>query len=77
MAVAGPLADQVFEPALQAPKNWLTRLLSSIFGSEPGGGMSLIILLSGILIAVVCLVAYRITPLREVEQLIPDHDESG
>ncbi len=77
MAVAGPLADQVFEPALQAPKNWLTRLLSSIFGSEPGGGMSLIILLSGILIAAVCLVAYRITPLREVEQLIPDHDESG
>ncbi len=77
MAIAGPLADQVFEPALQAPKSWLTLLLSSIFGSEPGGGMSLIMLLSGILIAVVSLVAYRITPLREVEKLIPDHDESG
>jgi MFS family permease len=77
MAVAGPLADQVFEPALQVPQNGLTRLLSSIFGSEPGGGMSLIILMSGILIAGVGLVAFRITALRDVEQLIPDHDESS
>lgn len=38
--------------------------------------MSLIILLNGILIAAVCLVAYRVTPLREVEQHIPDYAES-
>jgi MFS transporter, DHA3 family, macrolide efflux protein len=77
MAVAGPLADRVFEPALAAPEHGVTRLLSSIFGSTPGGGMALLILLSGVLVAGVGFVAYRIKAIREVETLIPDHDESG
>jgi MFS family permease len=77
MAVAGPLADQVFEPALQVPQNGLTHLLSRVFGAGPGGGMSLLILLSGILVSGVGLVAYRIRAIRDVERLIPDHDESN
>jgi MFS transporter, DHA3 family, macrolide efflux protein len=77
MAVAGPLADRVFEPALAAPEHGVTRLLSSIFGSTPGGGMALLILLSGVLVAGVGFVAYQIKGIREVETLIPDHDESG
>lgn len=77
MALAGPLADRVFEPALAAPEHAVTRLLSLIFGSTPGGGMALLILLSGVLVAAVGLVAYRIKAIRDVESLIPDHDESG
>jgi MFS transporter, DHA3 family, macrolide efflux protein len=77
MALAGPLADRVFEPALAAPEHRVTRLLSSIFGSTPGGGMGLLILLSGVLVAGVGLAAYRIKAIREVETLIPDHDEAG
>lgn len=77
MAVAGPLADGLFEPALEAPEHGLTRVLSSIFGSEPGGGMALLILLSGILVAGVGLGAYRIPAIREVETRIPDHEETG
>jgi MFS transporter, DHA3 family, macrolide efflux protein len=77
MLVAGPLADQVFEPALTAPQTGLTRWLSSIFGTAPGGGMALIIFLCGVLVAVVGLVGYRIRAIREVETIIPDHDESS
>jgi MFS transporter, DHA3 family, macrolide efflux protein len=76
MALAGPLADRVFEPALATPKGGLAQFLSSIFGSSPGGGMSLIIFLSGILVTAVGLVAYRIKAIRDVETLIPDHDEA-
>jgi MFS family permease len=75
MAVAGPLADQIFEPALLNPQNGMARLLSRIFGPGPGAGMSLIILLSGVLVACVGLIGSRVSWIREVEQLIPDHDE--
>lgn len=76
MLVAGPLADQLFEPALAAPQTGLTRWLSSIFGTTPGSGMALIIFLSGILVSGVGLAGYRIRAIREVETLIPDHEES-
>lgn len=76
MAVAGPLADRLFEPALSMPRDWLTVFLSSIFGSEPGGGMALLIVMSGILISGVGLVASRIAAIREIETLIPDHKET-
>ena len=77
MAVAGPLADRLFEPALAAPGSGLTRLLSTIFGSGPGAGMSVLIFFSGILVAGVGLMAYQVKSIRDVEILIPDHDESG
>ncbi|MFU8826067.1 MAG: MFS transporter [Brevefilum sp.] len=76
MAAAGPLADKLFEPALQMPQNGFARQLSRVFGSGPGSGMSLMILLSGILVAGVGLVAYRVRAIRDVERLIPDHDEA-
>lgn len=77
MAVAGPLADRVFEPALTSPDHGVTRLLSSVFGSSPGDGMGLLILLSGLLVAGVGLIAYQVKSIRDVDILIPDHDESG
>ena len=76
MAVAGPMADKIFEPALASPDNGFTLFLSSIFGSSPGGGMSLMILLSGFLVASVGLLAFRIKSVRYVETLIPDHDQT-
>jgi MFS family permease len=75
MAVAGPPADRVFEPALTSPDSGVARLLSSVFGSSPGSGMGLLILLSGLLVSGVGLMAYRIKAIRDVETLIPDHDE--
>ena len=74
MAVAGPLADQVFEPALGSTEHWLGRILDPIYPAGPGAGMSFIILISGILVIGVGLGAYRSRLIRHVETLIPDHD---
>jgi MFS family permease len=76
MAVAGPLADRVFEPALAAPQNGVARVLSRLFGSGPGSGMSLLILMTGVLVTAVGLMGSRVNAIRKVESLIPDHDES-
>jgi MFS transporter, DHA3 family, macrolide efflux protein len=73
MAVAGPLADQVFEPALSSTDHWFGKLLDPIFATGPGAGMSFLILISGILVAGVGLGAYRNRQIRHVETLIPDH----
>lgn len=76
MAVAGPLADQVFEPALRSTNTWLGRTLDPFFPTGPGAGMSLIIFICGLLIIGVGLGAYQIRLVRQVETIIPDHDEN-
>jgi len=76
MAVAGPLADQVFEPAMNTKEHWLGTLLGPIFGNGPGAGMSVLILLCGMLVVCVGLLAYRVREIRLVEELVPDHDEN-
>ncbi len=73
MAVAGPLADQVFEPAMATSNSWLGKNFGDIFGLGPGAGMSILISICGILIALVGIGAYQIRPIRDVETLVPDH----
>jgi MFS family permease len=75
MAVAGPLADRIFEPAMTSSTHWLGRTFGPIFGNGPGAGMSLIIFLCGLMVASVGLGAYQVKPIRDVETLIPDHEE--
>jgi MFS family permease len=77
MAAAGPLADDIFEPAMTTEGHWLGRLLGPIFGNEPGSGMSILLFLSGILVVGVALSAYQNRQIRDVERLVPDHDEQG
>lgn len=72
-AIAGPLADQFFEPAMQ-PGGKLVGLLGPMFGVGLGAGMAVQISMfstCGILIAVG---AYGVQRLRAVETLLPDHD---
>lgn len=76
MAVAGPLADRIFEPAMMSGDHWMERVLGPIFGTGPGAGMSVMIFCCGILVMGVGLVAYQIEIIRDVENLIPDHDEN-
>lgn len=76
MAVAGPLADNVFEPAMTNQDHWLGQLLGPIFGNAPGSGMSLLVSLSGLLVVSVGLIAYQIRQVRNVESLVPDHDQN-
>jgi MFS family permease len=75
MALAGPLADEVFEPAFSTSESWLVKLLSPVFGSGPGAGMSVIIAISGILALGVGLGAFQNGRILHLEKLLPDHLE--
>jgi DHA3 family macrolide efflux protein-like MFS transporter len=73
--VAGPLADQVMEPAM-LPGGSLAPLFGPIVGVGPGAGMSLIILFMGLIITVIGFSGYAVPTLRNVEKLLPDHDHA-
>ncbi|MBN1666159.1 MAG: MFS transporter [Anaerolineales bacterium] len=74
MLLAGPMADYVFEPAM-AEGGVLTPWLSGLVGSGSGAGMAVMFLLSGTLGVLVGLSAYLFPLIRNVEDLIPDHDQ--
>ncbi|MEL7227714.1 MAG: MFS transporter, partial [Cyanobacteria bacterium J06576_12] len=70
--IAGPLADQVFEPAMQA-EGAISAVFSPLFGNGPGSGMALMYAIASALMALVGLGGYSFRQLRGVEQLMPDH----
>jgi DHA3 family macrolide efflux protein-like MFS transporter len=73
----GPLADQVFEPAMQSQVGPLPFLFSWLTGLESGSGMMVFFLIAGLGIGAVSLVAFANSAVRNIETLIPDHDEIG
>ncbi|MGB3296648.1 MAG: MFS transporter [Phormidesmis sp.] len=70
--IAGPLADNVFEPAM-LPNGALSPIFSPLFGSGVGSGMALMYAVSAAMMALVGLGGYGFRQLREVETLLPDH----
>jgi hypothetical protein len=72
MLLAGPLADQLFEPAVQAG-GFLQQFTDPLVGSGPGAGMGFIFLITGILGALVGLGGYLFPAIRNAEDLLPDH----
>jgi len=73
MLVAGPLADKLFEPAMQEG-GMLAVIFGDLLGTGPGRGMALIFILVGMAAAVVSFGSYLIPSIRNVEQILPDHD---
>ena len=71
--IAGPLADNVFEPAFTS-ESALSSAFSWLVGVGPGAGMALILVLSGLLAIVVSLAGYLFPIVRNAEALLPDHD---
>ncbi len=76
MLIAGPLADKILEPAMQS-ENSLSQTFGWLVGTGPGAGMSLIFLVSGFLAMCVGLGSYAFRVVRDVEDILPDHDTSG
>lgn len=74
MLMAGVLADNVFEPGMM-PGGSLAPIFGGLVGTGPGAGMSLIILFTGLLGTVGGLMGYLIPFVREIEVLLPDHDQ--
>ncbi len=71
--IAGPLADRVFEPAMQ-PGGSLAATFGWLVGTGDGAGMGLILLLSGLAAAVGGVAGYAVRAVRNVEVILPDHD---
>jgi MFS family permease len=68
--IAGPLADQVFEPARHGP---VWRAMGWLVGAGPGAGMGLMFVIAGVLILALSLGAYAIPAIRRLETELPDH----
>ncbi len=73
LLLAGPLADRVFEPAMQVD-GALARTFAPLVGSGPGAGMALMIVGAGLFSVVVGVGGFFFPAVRNAETLIPDHD---
>ena len=72
--LAGFLADYVTEPAMQS-QTWLARTFGWMVGNDPGAGMALQFVLTGIIYMLVVLIVYLFVPhVRNLEDELPDHD---
>lgn len=75
--IAGALADYVTEPAM-ASSGWLARTFGPLVGTGPGSGMAVQFLLAGVAyVAVVAAVDFFVPAVRNLEDILPDHDEAG
>ncbi len=73
--MAGALADLVTEPAMQS-QTWLSDTFGWLVGTAPGSGMALQYILSGVGWIVIIVVASFMPVIRNVEDLLPDHEQS-
>ncbi len=70
--LAGPLADQVFGPAMQ-PDGALAPIFGAWIGTGPGAGIALMFFFTGILGTSMALFGYGWRPARRVELDLPDY----
>jgi hypothetical protein len=71
--IAGPLADQLFEPAMQT-ESLMAAAFGWLVGTGPGAGMGLLIFLTGLLGVLVGVAGYLLPVIRNAEDILPDHD---
>jgi DHA3 family macrolide efflux protein-like MFS transporter len=67
--LAGPLADNVFEPMASSP-DWA---LAGIFGSGAGSGIALIFFIAGVVALLVAVAFFAIPSVREMDTRLPDY----
>jgi len=72
--VSGLMADYVMEPAMNA-NTGLAQTFGGLVGTSPGSGMSLQFIVSGLLYLSVIAAAWFIPAIRNVETILPDHDQ--
>jgi hypothetical protein len=73
--LAGPLADRIFEPALQPGGAWVP-YLSWLVGTGPGAGIGAMFLCTAIAGSIISASGYLFRATRRVEDDLPDHDLS-
>jgi len=72
-ALTGPLADWVFEPAMQS-EGLLARQFGPWVGTGPGAGIALQLIVLASCSLVIGIGAYRVRLLRNVEEIVPDYE---
>jgi MFS transporter, DHA3 family, macrolide efflux protein len=70
LLIAGFLADNVFTPALAEGCS-----LAGIFGTGAGAGIALLYVMCAVCMLLVGLVGFFVPQLRDLERILPDHDE--
>ncbi len=68
--ISGPLADNVFEPAVGTPA-W--EAFAPFLGNTSGSGMALIMVIAGVILIVSTAAALSVRSIREMERNIPDY----
>lgn len=74
MLIAGPLADYVFEPGMM-PGGALADLFGPLVGTGTGAGIALIFVFCGLLTGIIGLLGLLHPAIRNVEDIVPDHQE--
>jgi DHA3 family macrolide efflux protein-like MFS transporter len=72
--IAGLLADYVMEPAMQTSSRF-SQTFSGLVGSGPGAGMGLLSVFCCLVCALIGLSGYFVTTIRNLEDVLPDHDQ--
>ncbi|MFC1997383.1 hypothetical protein ACFLXI_07235 [Chloroflexota bacterium] len=55
----------------------LSSMFGSIFGTGPGAGMGLLMFFSGLTASVIGVSGYFIRPIRDAEDILPDHTQDA
>jgi hypothetical protein len=70
--LAGPLADNLFEPLMAVDGAWANTFLGNSLGTGPGRGIAVIFLVSSIFLWLSSLVVFAYPRVRNLEDEIPD-----
>lgn len=71
--IAGPLADNIFTPALAEGGSFVS-VFGGIFGTGAGAGIALLYVICAVCMFLIGLAGFYIPLLRNVERILPDHD---
>jgi MFS family permease len=71
-----PLADRLLGPAMLEGGS-LAPVFGPLVGTGPGAGLSLLFILVGLVAVLVGLAGYLIPAVRDVEELLPDHETAA
>ncbi len=72
--VSGLIADRAMEPAMLS-QSGIGSTFGWMVGNEAGSGMALQFIFSGVLYLIICSLAWFIPAVRNVETILPDHDD--
>lgn len=72
--LGGLLADYLVEPAMLSG-GWLAKIFGWMVGTRPGSGMALIMIVFGLGTFLTMLTGYLIPRIRNIEDLLPDHNQ--